>query len=84
MKTVFLKLIIIYQKFFSPDHSFWGKYRYPYGFCRYFPSCSEYTKLAIEKLGTSRGLKKSAWRILRCNPFSSGGYDPINANKTTL
>ena len=45
--------------------------------CKYYPTCSEYTKQAIEKYGAFRGCLKGIWRILRCNPFSKGGYDPL-------
>lgn len=44
--------------------------------CRYHPTCSEYTKGAVKKYGAGKGLLKSAYRILRCNPFSKGGFDP--------
>ena len=44
--------------------------------CRYYPSCSEYGAQAIAHLGVLRGCLLAAWRILRCNPFSHGGYDP--------
>ena len=47
------------------------------GHCRYYPSCSEYSRQAVAKDGALKGLVKSAWRILRCNPFSHGGYDPV-------
>ncbi len=46
------------------------------GRCRYFPSCSEYFIGAVEKYGPVRGSLKGIWRILRCHPFSKGGYDP--------
>jgi len=45
--------------------------------CKYYPSCSEYTKQAIEKYGAIKGVCLGTWRILRCNPFSKGGYDPL-------
>lgn len=45
--------------------------------CRYEPTCSEYTAQCIHKHGVLRGIAFGAWRILRCNPFSKGGYDPI-------
>lgn len=45
--------------------------------CRYKPTCSEYTKQAIEKFGIVKGSLKGFWRILRCNPFSKGGIDEI-------
>ena len=45
--------------------------------CKYYPTCSEYTKQAIEKYGAIRGIVLGIWRVLRCNPFSKGGYDPL-------
>ena len=45
--------------------------------CKYYPSCSEYTKKAIEKYGAGKGMILGIYRILRCNPFSKGGYDPL-------
>lgn len=45
--------------------------------CKYYPSCSEYTKQAIEKYGAGKGMILGIYRILRCNPFSKGGYDPL-------
>lgn len=44
--------------------------------CRYYPSCSEYSAQAIAHCGLVRGLTLALWRVLRCNPFSRGGYDP--------
>jgi len=44
--------------------------------CRFYPSCSEYSLTAIQRFGLFKGIIKSAGRILRCNPFSAGGYDP--------
>jgi uncharacterized protein len=45
--------------------------------CRYYPSCSEYTRQALLQKGVFKGLFAGAWRILRCNPWSRGGYDPV-------
>ncbi len=45
--------------------------------CRFHPSCSQYTVLAIEKHGVLRGVCMGVWRIMRCNPFSKGGFDPV-------
>lgn len=69
MKKIFLSLLKIYQKIISP--------LFPPS-CRYYPTCSEYSVQAIKKHGVLKGLIKSIWRILRCNPFSKGGYDPID------
>lgn len=71
MKKIFVKLINFYQKLISPFLSFHGSN------CKYYPTCSEYTKQAIEKYGVFRGICLGLWRILRCNPFSKGGYDPL-------
>ncbi len=45
--------------------------------CKYYPSCSEYAVQAIMRFGILRGLVLAAWRLLRCNPFSHGGFDPV-------
>jgi putative membrane protein insertion efficiency factor len=45
--------------------------------CRYYPSCSEYAVQAIRSYGILRGLVLAAWRLLRCNPWSHGGLDPV-------
>lgn len=44
--------------------------------CRFTPTCSEYCVQAIQKYGIVKGLLKTAWRVLRCAPWSKGGYDP--------
>lgn len=46
------------------------------GQCRFYPSCSQYFILAVEKYGVISGSLRGTWRILRCNPFCPGGYDP--------
>ncbi|HTX08002.1 MAG TPA: membrane protein insertion efficiency factor YidD [Solirubrobacteraceae bacterium] len=45
--------------------------------CRYYPSCSEYAAQAISRFGILRGLVLAGWRLLRCNPWSDGGFDPV-------
>ena len=45
--------------------------------CKFYPTCSEYTKQAIEKYGALKGCMLGIVRILKCNPFSKGGYDPL-------
>ncbi len=82
IKKPFLFLIKVYQKTISPDHGV-AKGMSPNGFCRYNPTCSEYTYEAIEHFGVIRGGLLGSWRILRCNPWSKGGNDPI-PNKFTF
>ena len=68
MKRFFLRLIRFYQTSISPLHP---------PRCRYIPTCSEYTKEAIEKYGAAKGTWLGFRRFLRCNPFHKGGYDPV-------
>jgi len=49
--------------------------------CKYYPSCSEYAVQAIERFGILRGLVLAGWRLLRCNPFSHGGFDPVDEQR---
>ena len=49
--------------------------------CRYAPSCSDYAIQAIREFGILRGLVLAGWRVLRCNPFSHGGLDPVSAQR---
>ena len=60
--------IRFYQRFISPGIA---------PRCKYEPSCSRYAVQAIERYGILRGLVLAAWRLLRCNPWSHGGYDPV-------
>jgi putative membrane protein insertion efficiency factor len=46
--------------------------------CKYYPSCSEYAAQAVERFGILRGLALAGWRLLRCNPWSHGGFDPVD------
>lgn len=66
--------IVAYQRTLSFDHGPM-KVLYPYGYCRFHPSCSEYCRRSILKDGILKGCIKGAWRVLRCNPFSVGGID---------
>ena len=47
--------------------------------CKYHPTCSAYAVQAVESFGILRGAALAAWRLLRCNPLSRGGYDPVSA-----
>jgi putative membrane protein insertion efficiency factor len=62
-------LIRGYQRFVSPFRG---------ASCRFVPTCSQYAVEAIEAKGAVRGALAGAWRILRCQPFSRGGYDPVD------
>ena len=62
------RVIGVYKRYYNP--LFAGK-------CKYTPSCSAYTGQAIRKRGFFVGFAMGVWRILRCNPFSRGGYDPV-------
>lgn len=75
-RYIAVKILKIYQKTLSFDHGIF-KYLYPNGFCRFHPTCSDYAIEAIEKYGFLRGGIKAARRVLRCNPFNSGGFDPL-------
>lgn len=68
MKKILIFLIRCYQKYLSPLKS---------TMCPYFPTCSQYGLEAVQKYGAVKGSILAAWRILRCNPFSKGGYDPV-------
>ncbi|MDD5422214.1 MAG: membrane protein insertion efficiency factor YidD [Candidatus Omnitrophica bacterium] len=68
MKIALILLLKFYRNCLSP---------YKLQCCRFYPSCSEYAISAIEKHGAFYGLFKAAKRILRCHPFSKGGYDPV-------
>jgi hypothetical protein len=68
VKRIVLAPIRAYQRWISPARP---------RRCRYEPTCSTYAVEAIESFGVTRGLLLGTWRLLRCNPFSHGGFDPI-------
>ncbi|MGI6742171.1 MAG: membrane protein insertion efficiency factor YidD [Eubacteriales bacterium] len=72
MKHIFIWLIRLYQKFISPLKP---------ACCRFTPTCSEYAVNALREWGFIAGTGLSVWRILRCNPFGRGGYDPVPENR---
>ncbi len=69
-RAVVVAPIVAYQRFISP-----GLPRR----CRYEPTCSRYGVQAIQRYGILRGLVLAGWRLLRCNPWSPGGFDPVDA-----
>lgn len=68
MKKVLISLIKFYRKFISPGKA---------PCCKFRPTCSQYALDAINKYGAFKGGIMAGYRILRCNPFSKGGYDPV-------
>ena len=68
MKYLMIGLVKLYRKFISPIKP---------NCCRFTPTCSAYALEAFQKRGFFVGFILTAWRILRCNPFSKGGYDPV-------
>ena len=68
-RWILLLLLRGYQKFISPVIA--GNT------CRFYPSCSHYGYQAVYKYGAIRGSLLAIWRVLRCNPFNPGGYDPV-------
>ncbi|MCQ2978956.1 MAG: membrane protein insertion efficiency factor YidD [Clostridia bacterium] len=71
IKKLLLKMIKSYQNI---KHTF---FKHKKGICKFTPTCSEYSYQAINKYGAFKGTLLAIWRILRCNPFSKGGYDPL-------
>ena len=68
MKGVILLFIILYRKLLSP---------FLPRSCRFYPTCSAYTYQAVQRFGALKGLYLGIKRLLRCNPFNPGGYDPV-------
>ena len=73
ISRVLIALVRGYQKVISPllGHN-----------CRFTPTCSNYAIQAVEEWGVIRGLGLAVWRVLRCNPFCKGGYDPVPMRKS--
>lgn len=70
LRAIVLAPIRVYQRLVSPALP---------RRCKYEPTCSAYAAQAIRELGVVRGTILAAWRLVRCNPFSHGGYDPVEA-----
>ncbi len=68
MKRLLLAIVGAYQRWISPARP---------RRCRYEPSCSTYAAEALSRFGAARGTLLATWRVLRCNPFSHGGFDPV-------
>lgn len=76
LKRILLLTIRAYQKTLSFDHGIVGMISGE-RFCRFHPSCSQYTYEAVDRLGVVRGLWLGFRRIIRCHPWNPGGYDPV-------
>jgi putative membrane protein insertion efficiency factor len=72
LRTLAILPIRLYQRLISPLVG-------PH--CKYYPSCSEYAAQAIRHYGILRGLTLAGWRLLRCNPWSHGGFDPVERQR---
>ena len=74
LKNILIKLVQFYRKYLSPLKG--------YSSCKFYPTCSTYAIEALEIHGAIKGSLLAIWRILRCNPFSKGGYDPVPQKKS--
>lgn len=77
MRRFAIAAVKFYRRFVSRNKS-------NVGCCRFIPTCSEYSLECYERFGFFRATALTAWRILRCNPFSHGGFDPVPENKGRL
>lgn len=75
-RLIVVWLIKIYQKTLSFDHGPLKVLR-PHGSCRFYPTCSQYGVEAISKYGIFKGGALTTYRVMRCNPWNKGGYDPV-------
>lgn len=74
LQKLYLLPVVFYRRFISPMLG---------ATCRFHPTCSAYFIEAVQKKGIVRGTLKGLWRILRCNPFCKGGYDPVDDEQKT-
>ena len=74
MKRIIISVIRFYQRLPLFSHKV----------CRFYPTCSEYMIIAINEYGVFKGIYLGVFRVIRCNPFSKGGYDPVPINRKRL
>jgi uncharacterized protein len=72
VRSAVLAPVLLYQRFISPAIP---------RRCKYEPTCSRYAVQAVRRHGVGRGFVLALWRLLRCNPWSDGGYDPVEAQR---
>ena len=77
MKEIFTTLILLYQKIISPDHGFLKTF-FPYGYCRFYPTCSEYMRQSISYYGLVKGIIKGCRRLGMCHPWQKGGIHLVD------
>ncbi len=82
MRAFILGLIRFYQRYLSPDTGVLKSLWLTDGACRFTPTCSQYSYDAISRYGIMRGIYMGVRRILRCHPWSKGGYDPVPKSLT--
>ena len=75
LRAIIIFLIRVYQRTISPDHGILSIFYPGPGACRFNPTCSEYSILALKKYGLFKGLVKTITRLVRCNPWNYGGND---------
>ena len=76
LRRLALYCLRLYQRTLSLDHGPLRRF-FPYGYCRFHPTCSEYAYQAVSRYGIIRGSWLGLRRILRCNPWNKGGEDPL-------
>ena len=69
-RNILIAPVVLWRKIISPTYG---------NVCRYYPSCSTYGLESIQRKGVLKGVPLTAWRILRCNPWSPGGVDEVSA-----
>ncbi len=80
MKKIILFLIRFYQRVFSLDQGIFS-FLFSERFCRFHPTCSEYTYQSVDRFGIFKGSWLGFKRIIRCHPWNDGGYDPVPKKK---
>ena len=75
-QRISMVMIRFYQATLSPDHGP-AKHKFPHGYCKFYPTCSEYGYESLKRHGFVKGWMYALWRIVRCNPWTKGGVDSV-------